>query len=314
MSAIPGFDRTYRLQALSEESLVAARGFKPEASDAALATLPKSGTTWMQQICHQLRCDGGDEEFTNIMTVVPSLEDRFYWEGGIPKDKTQVAPPRLFKTHFCGKYIPPFQRSILVVRDPADACVSSYHYVRGFLPDGTQFMPLEAFGEKYWLTFCNTPSYGEPELSGPLHHTVRWLDRAKKEGEDQMKLLLLFYEDMKEDIEREVTKVAKFLSTDTLRLDTPERIALAVEKSSFQYMKENEDKFGAKPRPEFIKRAGFIGTDKGSSKVCDGKSKSGKDELSQEFLAKIDQQWNEVMLPATGCATYQEFRQKYRQD
>ena len=44
--------------------------FAPRASDVFVVTYPKCGTTWMTQICHQLRT-GGDEAFGEITEVVP---------------------------------------------------------------------------------------------------------------------------------------------------------------------------------------------------------------------------------------------------
>ena len=42
-------------------------------SDVLITTPPKAGTTWMQQILHQLRT-GGDTTFASIDDVVPWLE------------------------------------------------------------------------------------------------------------------------------------------------------------------------------------------------------------------------------------------------
>ena len=47
--------------------------FHPRKSDVLIVTGPKSGTTWMQQILHQLRA-GGDDCFESIDRVVPWLE------------------------------------------------------------------------------------------------------------------------------------------------------------------------------------------------------------------------------------------------
>ena len=47
--------------------------FKPRESDVFVVTTPKCGTTWMQQILHQLRT-GGDMEFREITEVVPWIE------------------------------------------------------------------------------------------------------------------------------------------------------------------------------------------------------------------------------------------------
>ncbi len=47
--------------------------FQPRSIDVLITTPPKAGTTWMQQILHQLRT-GGDDSFLSIDDVVPWLE------------------------------------------------------------------------------------------------------------------------------------------------------------------------------------------------------------------------------------------------
>jgi hypothetical protein len=56
----------------------------------------KEGTTWVQQICHQLRT-GGDMEFEEISQVVPWIE--LARDQGQDLEAEQVAPPRCFKMH-----------------------------------------------------------------------------------------------------------------------------------------------------------------------------------------------------------------------
>lgn len=50
--------------------------FKPRSDDVFVTTLVKCGTTWMQQILHQLR-SGGDMSFDEISDVVPYLESAY---------------------------------------------------------------------------------------------------------------------------------------------------------------------------------------------------------------------------------------------
>ena len=43
--------------------------FKPRATDVLITTAPKAGTTWMQQILHQLRSGGDTSWFCRIQAV-----------------------------------------------------------------------------------------------------------------------------------------------------------------------------------------------------------------------------------------------------
>jgi len=71
-------------------------GVTPRKGDVFICTSPKAGTTWMQQICHQLRTNG-DMSFEEISNVVPWLET--CEDIGIDVNGEQVTSPRLFKTH-----------------------------------------------------------------------------------------------------------------------------------------------------------------------------------------------------------------------
>ena len=105
--------------------------FAPRPTDVLTTTAPKAGTTWMQQILHQLR-SGGDEEFGSIFDVVPwiewphptrSREDTLAWFEELPG-------PRVFKTHCTFEQTPGVDvvKLVMTSRDPRDCCVSFYHH------------------------------------------------------------------------------------------------------------------------------------------------------------------------------------------
>ena len=62
-----------RILFISAESRLKGSQFKPRESDVFIVTYPKCGTTWMQQIVHQLKT-GGDMSFNEITDVVPWIE------------------------------------------------------------------------------------------------------------------------------------------------------------------------------------------------------------------------------------------------
>lgn len=82
---------------LTTESHLNGVRFKPSPTDVIISTAAKSGTTWVQQICHGLR-SGGDMSFEEISLVVPCLEmagDYDYWD----LQAAQPFEPRVYKTH-----------------------------------------------------------------------------------------------------------------------------------------------------------------------------------------------------------------------
>ena len=99
----------------SAESVARGRSFAPRASDVFVVTYPKCGTTWMTQICHQLRT-GGDEAFGEITEVVPW--DVLALDCGQDLDADQRAFPRVFKSHESAGEVAPGAKYIYVARDP----------------------------------------------------------------------------------------------------------------------------------------------------------------------------------------------------
>src|SRR4051812_23528306 len=65
-------------------------------SDVLIATFPKCGTTWVQQIVHGLRTRGS-MDFEEISLVIPWIERSALL--GLDINAPQVAEPRAFKTH-----------------------------------------------------------------------------------------------------------------------------------------------------------------------------------------------------------------------
>jgi hypothetical protein len=75
----------------TEQGRMLGLSFKPRPDDVFVVTSSKCGTTWMQQIIHQLR-SGGDMSFDEIDDVVPFIEMAYNTE--INLDAEQHYQPR----------------------------------------------------------------------------------------------------------------------------------------------------------------------------------------------------------------------------
>ena len=96
-------------KAWTEEGRLKGQCFQPLNADIFVSGAPKSGSTWLQQIVHQLST-GGDIDFGELIEVVPVVE--FAHDLQQDLEAEQKGFPRCFKTHYwyplCpkgGKYI-----------------------------------------------------------------------------------------------------------------------------------------------------------------------------------------------------------------
>src|ERR1043165_8011663 len=74
--------------------------FQARPTDVLITTAAKAGTTWMQQILHQMRT-GGDTAYRSIFDVVPWLELPLpgrTWKQALAANEA-LPDPRVFKTH-----------------------------------------------------------------------------------------------------------------------------------------------------------------------------------------------------------------------
>jgi len=222
--------------------------FKPRSTDILITTAPKAGTTWMQQILHQLRT-GGDTDFKSIDEVVPWLE--------LPRKNSSTEAqlayyesldnPRIFKTHCTYPQTPGSDkvRVILSSRDPRDCCVSFYHHLLDMTDEAVVEVGIErpvSFDEFFdrWIVY------------GPWFRNIEsWWPHK-----DDDNLLWLRYQDMKHDLPKAIDSILNFLNWQC----TPQEMKKILHYTSFEWMKANTEKFSNQinqKTPSF-KPGGFI--------------------------------------------------------
>ena len=133
----------------------AALAFEPDPSDVFIATYPKCGTTWVQQIVHSLRTHG-DMDFDDISAVVPWLEMCLDLEQDPYAE--QRGRPRAFKSHLSARDVPAGGRYINVVRDPKSVLVSFYRFFEGwYFEPGS--VSIDDFAEHFYLSGSRSGRY-----------------------------------------------------------------------------------------------------------------------------------------------------------
>ncbi|HZQ95053.1 MAG TPA: sulfotransferase domain-containing protein [Candidatus Sulfotelmatobacter sp.] len=188
--------------------------------DTFLVSYPRSGNTWTRFLIGNLVYQDEPVTFRNVESRIPEIylfPDRAL---------RRLPRPRILKSHEC--FDPRYKRMIYIVRDPRDVAVSYYHYaikLRWIEPDYPidQFVPRLVAGE-----FDVRAGW----MAGWRDHVLSWVSMRG----DSDEFLLLRYEELIQNTEHELERVARFLGLQP----TAERLKRAVELSSADHMRKLE--------------------------------------------------------------------------
>lgn len=191
-------------------------------SDIYIVTFLKSGTTWMQMILYQMFTDG-EIDFEHIYDVSPWVTNESI-NGKDPERINKLSNPRIFKSHDPYKKFDSSAKNkiIYVYRNPVDTAYSLYHHRKNYnnsketIDDTLQkfFSDKEEYN---WFTF-----------------TKAWL-----ENKYRLNVYYVKYEDLKNNFDETLIDIANFLGV----VLNEEKMFRIKERSSFQFMKQYEDKF-----------------------------------------------------------------------
>lgn len=265
--------------------------YRPGPDEVLIATYPKCGTTWTQQIIHALRTRGS-MDFDEITEVVPWLEmaDALGMDPRAP----QVAAPRVFKTHLTWEDIPKGARYVHVTRDPRDVLVSSYHFMEGwYFEPGT--VDIDRFAEARFLADSARGGYWSYLLSW-------WPHRHDPD------VLFLAFEDMRADPAATIRRIARFIGC---TLD-PELEEVVLERSSLSFMKGHERQFDDHLVREMMDRESGLAPGGDSSKVRTGSVGGHAGRLSAATLAALERRWRETIGARCRLASYDALRAALR--
>lgn len=264
--------------------------FQPKPTDVFISPYSKCGTTWMQQIVHGLR-SGGDMAFSEITEVVPWIE--MAHDLGLDPE-AQRFEPRAFKSHLPWRDIPKGGRYIVVFRDPTDACLSLYKFFEGWFFE-TGSIEFEDFARDFYL--------GRGDDHGYWVHTASWWGQRDRDD-----VLLVCFEDLKNDLPYAVRKVARFL-------DLPEEgpvFDIAVKQAGFDFMKAHGGQFDDHLVRERRDAACGLPPGGASSKVSTGLAGAAKPIMSDETRAAFDAEWHRMMATPFGLPDYAALRAALR--
>jgi len=239
-------------------------GLSVNSDDTFLVSYPKSGNTWIRFLVANFVYPEAGVTLLSADRLIPNVD------GQSKKYFKQMPRPRIIKSHYPFQHT--YKRVIYVVRDPRDVVLSQYHYQikRGVLPVGA---PLEPFVSRFLAgEVCPYGSWGENVSS--------WLAARRKNPD----FVLIRYEDLLRQTSAELARMAQLLKIEPM----PDRIALAVERSTADRMRQLE-------KVEGSQWASTKGTRQDMSFIRAAKDRQWKTALPQDCVAQIENAWGEWM-------------------
>ncbi|XP_041479021.1 sulfotransferase 1C2-like [Lytechinus variegatus] len=211
------------------------RKFECRPDDLFIVTYPKSGTTWVENLCMLIKHDGdaSHQEGAHLMMKVPFLEFvqdmlNIATSPAFVDLAEKMPSPRMLKSHCHSPFLPPGIRTddpkakvIYIARNPKDTAVSYYHFCR-FIPGLPTYESWDVFFEEFLANRAPRGSWFENVLPW-------WRKR------NHPNVLFLKYEDMKKDLTGAVRQIAEFMGKSL----SDDVIAKIAEASTFKAMKNN---------------------------------------------------------------------------
>ncbi|XP_038597711.1 amine sulfotransferase-like [Tachyglossus aculeatus] len=216
-------DFNFMRSMVNPEFLEIMEDFEIRDNDIFIATYPKSGTVWTQQVVNLILSD----EHRNGMQNLENIERAPWLEYNLRKANYTLLPsPRVFSTHLPYNLLPKGVQSqkvkvIYVYRNPKDVMTSFYHFSK-LLTKLQTSDTMEDFMERF--------------LAGDVLANL-WFDHIKGwySHKNNFNILFLTYEEMKKDLRNAVLKISKFLGKKL----TDEDVESVVKQATFENMKND---------------------------------------------------------------------------
>jgi len=227
-----------------------------------VASYPKTGTNWMLEIVNRLIFQDMDQ--FNKWKLMPMTLTVL--EMGSPK-KTEIFDKlpfqrRVFGTHFYASALnlkmmkKKKTKIVYVLRNPKDVLVSMFNFCKKLPP--FQFEPMKSLVTNGFKHFYDAHMNGEVPIDGNkdniyLDHIIDWLN-----VKEEMGVYFVYYEDLKQDFQGQVRKLAEYLEVPLC----DEKLAEITKECTIDSMKKNyqaRSGFQGKHAAAFINKGGVGG-------------------------------------------------------
>lgn len=306
-----------KLPFITPQGLETAAAFRTHTQDVIIVTYPKTGTTWLQQLCHQLRMikrfPSGHMDFDEISEegVVPWIE--VGPSIGIDINAVQLGIPRFFKTHQSLSQLSLLDaRFVCTLREPEAVLLSYFKFMvakglAGKKPDVNVFARCAQWATPDFVTEKLKP------FDGHLFGTDLWtFFREIWICRDLPNVHVLVYDEMKKDLDAMLPDLAGFLGLEASIANKDAR-SIILKMSSFQFMKDNEERFddhhmGPRIATIMKKKGGpaSVPPSRTSSKVGLQVGKDINTTINEETRALIQSMWEKNVTPFTGHKSYND--------
>jgi len=267
--------------------------FKVRPTDIVVATFPKTGTTLVTWICHQLRT-GGHVDFETLYEVIPW--PTLSWDIGYDPNVTgSEFFPRVFKSHLRMASIYRGCKYVVTIRDPLAVALSFYNFLLAKQVPSVMEMDVSTF-------VCETPF-----VKGRAGRASLWDFYQEYHAlRECPSVLVLIYEDMVQDMPSSVRMLSKFMGIDVTDALVQEVANMSTKEYMSQYMGKFDEPY---ERAKQLGRAADLSQFAPGAKIALNKHKQELDTNALEFLKD---RWDQTMRPL-GYSNYQEFRAAFRE-
>lgn len=238
----------------SKETIQKCASLPLQSTDIFICSYPKSGTTWTQHIClslllkHNENLTGNGMDYDHVSEYAPFFEIDAHWEQGQEllkriRDNHKRIGRRVFNTHLRFDMLPGGRpaKFIYLVRRPLDACVSFHCHLNNQVEGGYEGSFDDFYQE--WLDgripfgswIQHIQSYAHAFSHGSTSPNTPYVVKL----EDGRHLLLLSYDEMKDNLLSAVCTIQLFLN---LNVTEEQRLGL-LPAFSFESMKKDIHKF-----------------------------------------------------------------------
>ncbi len=270
--------------------------FVPRDDDIVIATPPKTGTTWTQEIVLHLVFLGREVPYRDEVSTW--LDQRIRPLDEVLSVLENQHHRRFIKTHLALDGLPYFPqvKYIVVGRDPRDVFMSMWNHFHSFRPDYIQFVntlpgrvgpPLPPCPEdihEYWQSWISRGLFewhqeGYPFFA-PMYHLQNWWNYRHLPN-----ILLVHFADLLADTPGQIRRMANYLDIAA----TDEQIAQIAQQTSLTAMRTRAEEKDVRQVKVFV--------DGPRSFFYKGTNGRWRDVLTAEELAQYEEKADKVLTP-----------------